>query len=301
MQKSVGVIVGRFQVDELHDGHRDLIDFVLSKHDRVIIFLGLSPIKCSANNPLDFEARKQMISKEYPDITILYIKDTSSDYVWSDRLDEMIGDITGPNQDAVLYGSRDSFIKHYFGKYGTVEYRQHVFISGTEIRKKISSKVKASSDFRKGVIWATENQWSEPKPTVDVALLDDDNSHILLGKKKDENGYRFIGGFVAAGNTWEETAIREVKEETNLTVNGLEYIGSYFIDCWRFKYETDKITTTFFKATIGEGKPKPDDDIYELRLYKTANFIEDMENILVSEHMVLGRALIDYLRKTVDA
>lgn len=293
MQKPVGVIVGRFQIDELHEGHRDLIDYVLSQHDRVIIFLGLSPIKCSVNNPLDFEARKQMISKEYPDITVLYIKDTSSDYVWSEKLDEMIGDITGPNQGAVLYGSRDSFIKHYFGKYETIEYKQKVFISGTEVRKKISSKVKASADFRKGVIWATENQWPKAIPTVDAALIDDERTHILLGRKKEEDKYRFIGGFVAPGDTWEDTVKREVKEETNVDINDLTYVGSFFIDCWRFKSEVDKITTSFFLGTI-EGKPKPGDDICELRFFEISTFRDNLEDILVPEHVVLGKALVAF-------
>ena len=293
MQKPVGVIVGRFQVDELHEGHKDLIDFVRSQHDRIVIFLGLSPIKCSVNNPLDFEARKQMILNEYPDITVLYIKDTSSDYVWSDKLDEMIVDITGPNQGVVLYGSRDSFIKHYFGQYETIEYKQKVYISGTEIRKKISSKVKASADFRKGVIWATENQWPKAIPTVDAALLDKDKKHILLGRKKDEDKYRFIGGFVSPGDIWEETIIREVKEETNTDMRELSYIGSFFIDCWRFKSEVDKLTTTFFLGTF-DGKPKPGDDIYELRLFEIADFIRDYNEILVPEHTVLGKALVSY-------
>ena len=39
----VGIIVGRFQVDELHDAHVDLIQYVFDQHPKVIIFLGLSP------------------------------------------------------------------------------------------------------------------------------------------------------------------------------------------------------------------------------------------------------------------
>ena len=41
----VAVIVGRFQVNELHDAHIDLITSVTQKHDRVLVFLGNSIIR----------------------------------------------------------------------------------------------------------------------------------------------------------------------------------------------------------------------------------------------------------------
>lgn len=287
---TVGVIVGRFQVPELHDGHKDLIEFVKSRHDRVIIFLGLSPCKCTVNNPLDFEARKQMILKEYPDITILYIKDTMSDEVWSQKLDEMIEDIIGPNQKAILYGSRDSFIRHYFGKFDTYEYKQRLFISGTEIRKKVSAKVKSSPEFRMGVIWAVNNQWPKAIPTVDVAIFNEDHTEILLGRKKDEDKWRLIGGFVPPGETWEQTARREVYEETNLEVGDLKYVGSFVIDDWRYRSEVDKITTTLFMTTIVFGRPQPGDDIYELRWF---NFNEVLASEVITENHVLLITALD--------
>ena len=37
-----GIIVGRFQVDDLHEGHKNFIDAVIKAHPRVIIFLGIS-------------------------------------------------------------------------------------------------------------------------------------------------------------------------------------------------------------------------------------------------------------------
>jgi nicotinamide mononucleotide adenylyltransferase len=40
-KQKLGVIIGRFQVPELHDGHKKLIDLVKKKSDKVFI---LSPI-----------------------------------------------------------------------------------------------------------------------------------------------------------------------------------------------------------------------------------------------------------------
>jgi len=62
----VGVIVGRFQVNELHDAHTDLITSVLNKHDRVLLFLGNSIIRNTLNNPLDYRARRAMIAEKFP-------------------------------------------------------------------------------------------------------------------------------------------------------------------------------------------------------------------------------------------
>ena len=71
----VGVIIGRFQLDNLHEGHIGIFEYVLERHDRVIVFLGMSPNKCTMNNTLDFEARKQMLDKEFKGrIEIHYVK-----------------------------------------------------------------------------------------------------------------------------------------------------------------------------------------------------------------------------------
>ena len=53
----VGVIVGRFQVNELHAAHRELIDTVIGNHKKVLIFLGLSPVRVTRHNPLDFTSK----------------------------------------------------------------------------------------------------------------------------------------------------------------------------------------------------------------------------------------------------
>ena len=56
-----GVLVGRFQVHEMHDVHMELIRIVRGKHPRVIIFLGCNKCGPTRHDPLDFETRKRMI------------------------------------------------------------------------------------------------------------------------------------------------------------------------------------------------------------------------------------------------
>lgn len=296
-EADVGVIVGRFQVDELHEAHTNLIQTVVDNHDKVLIFLGLSATKCSVYNPLDFEARKQMILEKFPDVNVLYIKDVPSDEDWSKKLDDTIDDIKGPNQCVILYGGRDAFINCYKGKYPTYELQQKVFVSGKDIRKTISNKVKASSDFRKGVIWATMNQYPKVFSTVDVAIFNDDYSQILLARKPNETLYRLVGGFVNPGDTYEQTARREVMEETKLEITDPVYVTSAVIDDWRYRQEKDKITTSLFVAKKMYGCPEPNDDICELKWFDTNEIKLDdssfLEMNIVEEHRYLVKKALN--------
>lgn len=285
----VGVIIARFQVDELHDAHLELIQYVVDRHPKVIIILGLSPCKCTVNNPLDFESRKQMILEKFPEVIVVYTKDCHSDVLWSQNLDERLDDIIGANQSVVLYGGRDSFIKHYFGKNPTIELEQMAFISGTARRKALSNKVKGSADFRHGVIWATQNQYPKCFPTVDIALLNENHTRILLGRKRYEKEFRFPGGFVMPGQTLEDTAVRETKEETGVDIQNPCYVGSFVIDDWRYRSEVDKITTTLFVTDEISGRPCPGDDIAEVRWFE---YGEELLGQIRDEHQQLFEAVL---------
>lgn len=293
----VGVLVGRFQVSELHDGHRALFNYVAGRHQKLVVFLGLSPAKSTINNPLDFESRKHLIVSEYPDAIVLYIKDQHCDSVWSAMLDAQIEDVVSPGQTVALYGSRDSFISRYTGKHTCIEMQQKVFISGREERKRVSNSVKSSQEFRAGAIWATTNQWPKAVFTVDVAILNEAKNKVLLARKPTEKFYRFVGGFVQPGDTLEQSARREVYEETHLDITDPIYAGSAFVDDWRYRSEQDKITTSFFVATVLAGRPTPDDDISELRWFdlKTDKTIDLQSETLGEQHKQLAEMLTKFL------
>ena len=285
----IGVIIGRFQVDELHDGHKALINHVNKNNEELVIFVGLSPLKCTYNNPLDFSAVKKMLEKAYPDAIIMYIKDEIDDKNWSTKLDKILEESTNPDDEICLYGSRDSFIKHYHGEYKTEELEQKVFTSGTNIRKEISKNIVNNADFRKGVIWATMHQYTGPATTVDIAILNDREDKVLLGRKPNESHFRFIGGFAESGESFEEATCREVLEETGLELMDLRYIKSIPVDDWRYKNEKKKITTLFFKANVFKGRPIPNDDIAELMW---VNIETDLGYVIIDVHKPLAQALL---------
>jgi bifunctional NMN adenylyltransferase/nudix hydrolase len=236
-----------------------------------------------------------MILKEFPAFNVLYIKDCVSDDLWSKRLDGMIEDLLTPSQSAILYGSRDSFISHYKGKHETEELVPSTYVSGTEIRKEISRTVQSSFEFRAGVVWAMHNQWPRCFPTVDIVVYNN-RGEILVARKPDETGYRFIGGFAMPNSlSYEDDAAREAKEEAGVDVKDLKYIGSYKIDDWRYRSETDKIKTVFFAAKYDGGDVKAADDVCEVRwlpVHDNATFGNQFENV----HVDLVEAFLNYHR-----
>lgn len=297
-QYDVGVIVGRFQTPSLHQGHRDLIDHVCAAHAKVIIFLGVSPLWATKQNPLDFQSRAQMIRELYPEVIVQYIDDMSSDKLWSQKLDKQVGQLVTPAQSVVLYGSRDSFIAHYLGNRRTQELESAQVFSATAERKLIAAgNTRTTEDFRAGVIWATQTRYASVMPTVDVAIFWDNTlQEIVLGRKPNEELLRFVGGFVDPGKdgSLEDAARREASEETGLEVHGLDYIGSHRVDDWRYRAEPDKIITTLFAGVRLWGHAVASDDLEEVRRVSVKDIDRDI-NQIVPEHRALWMALMNHL------
>jgi bifunctional NMN adenylyltransferase/nudix hydrolase len=295
----VGVIVARFQTHELHSAHKEMIDIVCDNHKKVIIFLGVSRITDTRRNPLDFATRAAMIQKEYPQVIVLPQNDQRSDTVWSKFLDAQIPTPYG-HRTTLLYGSRDSFLPHYKGKYATTELTADTFISGTEIRNNVSKEILESRDFRAGIIHANFARRPVTYSTVDVAIYNDEGQ-ILLAKKPYESVWRFVGGFVDRTDISDErAAYREVLEETGgCHVSNIKYILSHQVDDWRYRNEDDGIMTRLFIASFGHGRPTPTDDISELKWFDISYFTEGrrIKNDIMEEHQEMMTILIERVYK----
>ena len=285
-----GVIIGRFQTPELHSEHIKLIQYVLDRHEKVILFLGVSPTLANKKHPMDFITRKYMIEEQFgiSKLTIMPLSDNKSNEIWSKQLDSKIKEVF-PLGSVTIYGSRDSFIPYYFGVNKTLELQPDVFVSATDIREVASKKVISSSEFRAGIIYSVYNQFPTVYGTVDVAIIKDDE--ILLGQKSGETDWRFIGGFVdITDQSDEDAAKRETLEETGLEVADLEYVCSMQVEDWRYRGIKDRsIMTRFFKAKYIFGCPTPQDDINALKWFKLT---PELENMLVEEHKKLFKKLI---------
>jgi bifunctional NMN adenylyltransferase/nudix hydrolase len=278
----VGIIVGRFQVPFLHDGHREVLDFVSERHHKVIVVLGVPGHgQATKSNPLDYDARVQMIEEEYEHFTFQYIEDSPSDEFWSNWLDRLITAQTSASQTAVLYGSRDSFIPHYTGKFPTLELDTDQIVSGTELRNAVKRKKSGNTkEFREGRVSAVYDQFPANQFTVDIAIFNEDCTQLLLGQKENERDtWRLPGGF--AEGTLEFDARKEAREETSLEITDPRYVKSFEIDDWRYRDEIDKkITTALFVCKVLFGKAQGGDDLPRVKWFKVdeINMDEVAEN-----------------------
>jgi bifunctional NMN adenylyltransferase/nudix hydrolase len=303
-KEGVGVIVGRFQVSKLTQGHKDLFDSVIERHLKTICVIGLSALRATKQNPLDFESRRRMLAEDYPDLQVVYNMDHPDDVDWSRNLDKVIAGAVPPDSKVTLYGSRGSFIQFYHGRYKTTELEQESFTSGTKDRQNTAHVSGNSEDFRKGAIWATQNQYDTAFVAVDIAILKRGDTEggikILLGRKDNERKYRFIGGFLdprfdeGDGEFFERNAKRETYEETGLEVGNLKYVGGFVVDDWRYRSERSKIASMLFTADYLFGAPKPDDDIFELRWFPLHHFVNEgfLAENLVETHVPLMKRVL---------
>jgi len=289
---TTGVCVGRFQTPELHQAHVDLLQTLIDSHERVIVFLGISPASPSFTNPLPFESRKRMLLDKFPSLTVMFIKDIASDAVWSKRLDGQIRDLLSPRETVILYGGRESFLDVYSGVYPTRELMQERWVSGTELRQTAAREIKSSRDFRHGVIWALSNQYPKCYPTVDVAIFNEEGDKILLGRKQHEELYRLVGGFAEPTSpSYEADARREVQEETGLAITDPIFITSRLVPDWRYANEDDQIKTLLFKATAMSGQAKANDDLAEVRWFDVASI--NIQRDIVPTHHDLMQVVLD--------
>ena len=293
--RTVGVIVGRFQTPELHAGHRYLIDTVRSLHHDVFVVLG-SPrfALLTRRDPMDFLTRRLMMHKAYSRVEIGALADCGSDTVWSEALDALITE-RYPHFDAVLYGSRDSFVPYYKGKWRAIElpsYQEEV--SATSLRQETGLTVRDTADFRRGIIYAASARPGVVFPTVDIAIIDRAQSRVLLGARRTESGHlRFFGGFVdAEDESLEQAALREAMEEAgSMTLESLRYLGSHRVRDPRYWGTKDGIFTSLFAVEYVSGDPEAGDDIDEVEWVP----FSDAPSRLIQEHVPLWNILAAFL------
>lgn len=280
--KEAAVIIGRFQGADLHSGQLDLIKYAIENSAKLIILIGVSPVLYTKENPLDYPTRARMIDEHLKDRSDIIeyeihpIVDVESNLEWSKNVDSLLSTIL-PKWSITLYGSRDSFIKHYFGKNKTEYVAEDEILSGTEIRKRIRDEDVYSREMRRGIIHGIMNQYPKVYATVDIVIYHKLINKYLLGKKPNEDYYRFVGGFSdPTDENFEAAATREAYEETGLSVNNPVYIKSFKVPDWRYKDKQDQIITTFFIAEYqGDAKlAKASDDIEQVKWFSYTELSE---------------------------
>ncbi|SHJ38021.1 8-oxo-dGTP diphosphatase [Malonomonas rubra DSM 5091] len=68
--------------------------------------------------------------------------------------------------------------------------------------------------------------YRNPFPTVDI-IIRQEGKIVLIKRKNEPFGWALPGGFVDYGESFEQAAVREAKEETALTLKNLQQFRAY--------------------------------------------------------------------------
>ncbi len=101
-----------------------------------------------------------------------------------------------------------------------------------------------------------------PVPTVDV-IIEITDKIVLIERKNPPFGWALPGGFVDYGESFEEAALREAREETGFEVSNLQQFHTYSDPGRDPRQHT--ASTVFIGS--GSGTPKAGDDAAKAELF----------------------------------
>lgn len=82
-------------------------------------------------------------------------------------------------------------------------------------------------DLRCDACGAVVESYRNPAPTADVIVEMPEGGIVLIERRYDPLGWAIPGGFVDYGESLEECAVREAREETGLDVELIHQLGTY--------------------------------------------------------------------------
>lgn len=275
--KKLGVLIGRFQVPEMHEGHRFIVRQMLEQCDQVLVLFGSANRTRSVKNPFTYRERQQATLKLFPGILTAPLNDyLYNDSQWMADVAATIEDCreglcheyeTG-NVEVVLYGHHkdgNDYLK-WFPQYQYVNINSDIDISGTEVRNSVMhmlpESVQADAQY-----FAKERDTFKNYPypgSLNICCGDavvECLGHILLIKRKFTPGagnWALPGGHKNTNETFLQCALRELQEETNLRIPEPVLLGS--IKSTRL-FDSPKRSSGIPKLTLAVHlvvKPNPD-------------------------------------------
>jgi 8-oxo-dGTP diphosphatase len=129
-------------------------------------------------------------------------------------------------------------------------------------------------------------RYRNPFPTVDI-IIELDIGIVLIERRNEPFGWALPGGFVDYGESLEDAAVREAREETSLEISNLRLLGCYSDPARDARMHT---ISTVYIATA-HGVPCAADDALNLKIFK----LDSLPEQLCFDH---SRILADYAALT---
>lgn len=241
--------------------------------DKLEVIIITHPVPYIDIDPVPFEEKCNIIRSLLATSNVKFIKiiKNNFDFVTKERIFNVLS-------NSKVYASLDCM---YDNTFSIVPYLNRVYNN--------------DSLYIKGIKDTVNDKYPTNYPVVDILLFTNNDTKVILGKKIGETStYRFIGGFFDKEDiNFENAAIREVYEETNLKIKNPIYIGSSIINDWRYKDSKDSIVSSFFIARVDDiSTLKASDDIEELKIIQYSELKNRYKELLVPNHIPLFELFI---------
>jgi len=258
-----GIVIGRFQ--PFHKAHSEIVHMALALSEKVIVIIGSHNRAPDPRNPFSSEERTELILEALPPeakarIQLVPISDYDyNDDAWLADAQQKVATATNDSESICLVGHKSDLTSYYldsFPSWKFIDYAPVHPIHATHIR---DHYFKHENDYKehlsKGVVGWMENFKKSPKfaylkdyfddcenyqelfrgnpfgppihHTVDCVVIK--SAHVLLTVRKGKMGRGLLalpGGFLNANETQRDAAIRELKEETRISLDKKELFAA---------------------------------------------------------------------------
>ena len=116
---------------------------------------------------------------------------------------------------------------------------------------------------------------------------------ILFQRRADNGKWGLVGGLLEMNETYEEAALREIREETGLEVKLDSFLGIYHNHnmVWS-NGDAAHVISAMFTAGIVSGEPRIDEESYELRFFGK----DELPELFAEDHVAALEAYFHGVR-----
>ncbi len=314
-QRPIAFIVGHFQEDNPTWKHERLIERAyqharcLSKNTDLILVVLDTPLKQHRNHPLPFHARQGMLSLFFniPADHIIPLCNEHNDHALSRALDRIIERYRNGRDVIIFVDAHGKMARRRY----TTKRHELIHIELPNIQganhgeshqlsdpRFVKRRLAMNPEFRLGFMAAMATTTPRVHPAVDLAIMNESHSHVVLGRKKcDEGLLRFPGTMIRpTRDKADRDAIHRILvHECGCTqISDLHLIESHTIkNEWPHKEAGDLVRTNFWTGILKDENPKT----VSSRILDAVEFypIDHLLKRVVPQHRALARLLLSTL------